>query len=1299
MRGVPGPGTTIRIVDPETCVARALGAVGEVWVRSASAAYGYWKRPEQSARVFRAKIAGEQNTDYLRTGDFGFVECGELHIVGRLKDVIVIGGVNQHPEDIEATVSASGAVTAPCRCAAFGKEIAGTEEVVVVIEVNDTEADAKPLFAAVRQAVASALEIHVHSIALVRRGFLPLTSSGKVRRSAVRDLWLSGSLNLIACDRLPIPSMGDVASTSPGGDVKGRVRQLLIQQLGYDDADELVSEPLIRLGLNSLKAAELQYALKAEFAATVLMERLLGGATMADIAEDVGDQASGALPVHTSDSAPAAPESEPFEASLFQQRLWTLHRMAPAGALTIARAMYFGGNLDTARLQTAFAALVQRQPALRTAFSKANGRLLVNPSADVSAAIGIADMTDLPPSLGLRTVEEIKRQFAARSLAPERAPLWAACLVRLSSAEAVLVWCASHLIVDALSFDLLERDLAALYRSRKLAGALRVGYGTFAQRQLAEVPSERITSQVRHWVEVLRDVPALKWPEVAQPRSGVIRRTLTRGPQQRAALEAFCREHSVTMFTALLAALEVVVGRYAQQSDFAVSFPINHRPEEFRDLAGCFANRLCRRSRLDGGNTFSDHLRAVQQSILDALDNGDAPFALIKNAFDSERCDIAPDPLSQVLFQLHERSLITAGEGLAVEVEELPPPQLLFDIFGVATVSDGIAVTFLFHGGKFDEESSDWFLAAYSTLLEDLNTALSQPVFGIEVPRVRRPAPVAERLEIDITSNFVADGIRESLEYWTSTLSLDSEIRFVHFDQVMQYLLDPSILTADRRGISVILIQAQRWLTPHESTENGTALARFTEFALALNAASRRASGLQFIVLFCPLSPEFVGRSELEDAEAHAAGIVQGDSGVDVTVSAAFRQLYQPSPTWFDPYTDALAGIPYTRLGFASVATMVARRMGAILRRPRKVIVVDCDNTLWSGSVGEDGALGVVVDANRAALQRFLIDQVTNGRLLCICSKNSERDILQVLDRHPGTLLEREHLTAWRINWEPKPRNLDSLAEEIGLGPDSFIFIDDNPLECAAVRDHCPDVVTVQLPSDPGEIEGCLRSVWEFDFARVTAEDKKRIVFYRENKARTQAERAAPRLEDFLAGLQLEVTVRPIEAGDLIRVAELMVRTTQFNLNGVRLAEGELRAKAEEPSNFVLVTRARDRFGDYGIVGLLVCSIGQVLTIESMALSCRALGKRIEHRQVMIAAEAGLSAGIQMLEFAFTETERNAPVGRFLEELGANRDDAYWRISAPLALKVCRAALAPFGSWTTSELKDVAVEAVLEQQG
>ena len=193
-------------------------------------------------------------------------------------------------------------------------------------------------------------------------------------------------------------------------------------------------------------------------------------------------------------------------------------------------------------------------------------------------------------------------------------------------------------------------------------------------------------------------------------------------------------------------------------------------------------------------------------------------------------------------------------------------------------------------------------------------------------------------------------------------------------------------------------------------------------------------------------------------------------------------ELY-PVPDFHDPRRDELGRIPYTPLFFTALGTILARKVHALVSPPHKVVVLDCDNTLWKGVVGEDGVEGIALPPAWLALQRFMVGLTRKGFLLCLCSKNNESDVFDAFDRRPDMVLKWDDLVSWRINWLSKSENIRSLARELNLGLQSFIFLDDNPVECAEVRDGCPDVLTLRLPIN-GDIEGFLRHVWAFDRLR-----------------------------------------------------------------------------------------------------------------------------------------------------------------------------------------------------------------------
>src|SRR6185503_20000636 len=204
---------------------------------------------------------------------------------------------------------------------------------------------------------------------------------------------------------------------------------------------------------------------------------------------------------------------------------------------------------------------------------------------------------------------------------------------------------------------------------------------------------------------------------------------------------------------------------------------------------------------------------------------------------------------------------------------------------------------------------------------------------------------------------------------------------------------------------------------------------------------------------------------------------------------------------------------------------------------------------------GEDGPRGINLDPPRKTLQEFLRRQHDSGQLLCLCSKNNEEDVRDVFQCRPEMPLRSEHFVARRVNWRSKSENLRSLAAELKVGLDSFVFIDDNPMECAEVEANCPEVLCLQLPEDPALIPQFLKHLWVFDHLKLTAEDKKRAVLYHQNHQREQFQAQSLNLADFMAGLNLRLQIEEVKPDQLARIAQLTQRTNQFNFTTRRRSD------------------------------------------------------------------------------------------------------------------------------------------------
>jgi len=506
---------------------------------------------------------------------------------------------------------------------------------------------------------------------------------------------------------------------------------------------------------------------------------------------------------------------------------------------------------------------------------------------------------------------------------------------------------------------------------------------------------------------------------------------------------------------------------------------------------------------------------------------------------------------------------------------------------------------------------------------------------------------------VTIAASFTADGLERPLAFMLAAAGLDLSVRSAPYNQIFQQLLTPSgLLNANAGGVNVVLARLQDFAG---EAGHAAALAERIdrvrdELADAVRQATQR-SATPMIVALLPSSPELPADTARVCADAQAALQAQlaALSGVVTIAPDAIDRLCDGER--FDAEAERLAHIPFSDEYLAALAIAIARRVHMLSVPARKVLVLDCDNTLWRGVVGEDGLHGIVIDEAFLAVQRFAVEAESRGILVCLASKNAEQDVIEVLEQRSEMVLKARHVVSHRINWQPKAGNLASLANELNLGLDAFVFVDDNPVECGQVREALPDVVTLQLPEEPAAIARLFANLWTFDKAAVTQEDARRTAMYRENAERDSFEAQAGDIGTFIAALEIEIEIDAPGEADWPRVAQLTHRTNQFNFTTLRRSEAEMRAAAAAGAN-VLAVRVRDRFGDYGLVGVVVAdAVGDALAVEIFLLSCRVLGRGVEHAIVARLGALAHERGLATLRLPYRRTTKNEPARAFADSI------------------------------------------------
>jgi len=409
----------------------------------------------------------------------------------------------------------------------------------------------------------------------------------------------------------------------------------------------------------------------------------------------------------------------------------------------------------------------------------------------------------------------------------------------------------------------------------------------------------------------------------------------------------------------------------------------------------------------------------------------------------------------------------------------------------------------------------------------------------------------------------------------------------------------------------------------------------------------------------------------------HLAGRDDGPVGLVRRMNAALRAGAPPGSYFLD--LDPVSGTmgrasfynmrryfwtkqPFGEPGCVELARHLWAGIRALTTGPKKVLVLDLDNTLWGGVVGETGPHGVALgegaegEAYRA-FQRHAKDLSARGVVLALASKNNLKDALEPFEKNVEMVLALEDIAAHEINWDPKGTTIARLAKTLNLGLDSFVFFDDNPAEREQVRQALPDVEVVDVPEDPAEYVRALQAGLWFETTGLTDADAMRAAQYAVERKRRESEQAAPSLDDYLRSLEMVAEVRPIDEADLQRVVQLLAKTNQFNLTTRRHAREDVLALLARPGSVGLTVRVRDRFGDHGLVAVLIGVPGGdgAFRIDTWLMSCRVIGRTVEQFCFRALRERALALGHRRIAGEYIPSAKNALVAELYDTLGLRR--------------------------------------------
>jgi FkbH-like protein len=526
---------------------------------------------------------------------------------------------------------------------------------------------------------------------------------------------------------------------------------------------------------------------------------------------------------------------------------------------------------------------------------------------------------------------------------------------------------------------------------------------------------------------------------------------------------------------------------------------------------------------------------------------------------------------------------------------------------------------------------------------------------------------------LGLITNSTADFIAPALTATALRHGIALECIPTAYGQAVQESLSPDS-TLNRAAPQAVLIAIDWRGVPLRSTPGAAAEARETVDGIlrhlrTIRDGIRRNSGAVCILQNFAAPPETVfgaldralpgtPRQILDavNAEMAAAAGASGDILFDAAALAETVGLAQ----WHSPAAWNMAKLPFAQEWLPLYADHICRLLGALSGKSRRCLVLDLDNTLWGGVIGDDGLKGIQIAQGDAAgeafleFQRYILALRARGVVLAVSSKNEDATARLPFRSHPEMLLREEHFAVFQANWTDKATNIQSIAKELSLGLDSFVFVDDNPFERQLVRQMLPQVAVPEMPANPAYYTRTLSAAGYFEAAAFSAEDMNRASYYEGNARRAALQQNTGDLDAYLASLRMEITFQPFDETGRARIVQLINKSNQFNLTTRRYTEAEAARLESDPECFTLQVRLTDAFGDNGMISVIICRPAGAgrWEIDTWLMSCRVLGRRVEQMVLREMLEQAERRGVREIVGVYRPTDRNQLVEHHYEKLG-----------------------------------------------
>ncbi|NJD03458.1 MAG: HAD-IIIC family phosphatase, partial [Ruminiclostridium sp.] len=1171
-----------RIYD-ETSGVLSDNIVGYIQIKGKNVTNGYYNNSKATLEAFT-------EDGWLNTGDLGFMRDGHIIITGRAKDIVFINGQNYYPHDIERVAEDVDGIELgkAAACGVFNKE-EQKEDIIVFVLFKKKLEDFVPLAINLKNHISKQMGLEIKEVIPIKK--MPRTTSGKIQRYKLGEMYENGEFSdtTLKIGRLVNKELGERRIDNPENELEQKLVEIWEEVLGIKIIG--INGSFFEMGGHSLKAANLISRIHKTFNVEIPLTEIFKNPTVKMLAEHIKQaEFSAYLPI-----VPAG-EKEYYPVSSAQKRIFLINQRENIHtAYNIPVALTVEGALDKGRLERAFKALVKRHEALRTSFGLVDGEVVQRVHKDVDFEITYMETEE-------DNIKDVITDFI-RPFDLKKAPLFRIGLVGLAKDRHILLLDMHHIISDGTSAGIFIKEFAGLYEDRDLP-ELRIQYKDFAVWEREQLKTGAVKKQEEYWLNAFSEgIPALSMPldykrqHMQSFEGSNIKFAIPIEVVEK--LNRLSRKCNVTLNTLIFSIYNVLLSKYSGQEDIIVgSITAGRHHPDMDNLIGVFINFLPVKNKVKAGDTFAEFLVSANSSMLSAYENQDYPFdKIIENV--SVRIDPSRNPIFDTMLIFHneiDMSVFPEIDGLKYSRYELDSNTSVLDFkIDVDIGSSGeLNCALESNVNLFRKKSMEEFIRHFNMLMVCIVNNPEQKLSEVELFTEGEKLQIAEKrtintalykspLSMAVSATFVSEPVKDYIRWWCKQFDENVTVQFASYNQVFQELLDPNSLISTNTAVNLLLIRFEDLVRDDSSSEEEKCGKLERNFKELMETLENKKKTVPYFIGVFPVSTHLSGAmvNFLEDMNTRWKRVLAEIENVYIIDFTSLAELYNIQEI-FDAVKDKAGHLPFSDEYYAAIGTEIARKICSWKKQVFKVIALDCDNTLWKGICGEDGASGVIVEEPYMELQKFMLRKNEEGMLLVLCSKNNEADVWEVFEKNTQMMLKKEHFAAWRVNWQSKMKNMKELADELNVGLDSFIYIDDNPVECSEIMMGCPEILTLQLPGNPKQISAFLQHIWAFDRFKVTEEDKKRTKMYTAEKRRQEAQNTRLSLAEFLKGLELKMSINIMEKPQLTRVAQLTQRTNQFNLSTIRRTEDEIEALICVHGLECRVIDVSDRFGDYG---------------------------------------------------------------------------------------------------------------------